>query len=862
MSDQPELPQKIAHYRIVEEVWRGANATVYRAVDETLERDVALKVLRKGEAAERLVREARHVSALQHNFIAAVYQAGDEDGEQFIAFEWVDGHTLRQRLQVGGMPQGEFLNRAAQVAGAVAHAHSLGLVHGDLKADNIVLKGDNGLKLLDFGLSPGEEDVEEGDLWGTPAYMAPELLRGGVRTKQSDLFALGVLLYEMATGTLPFGGEDGDEQRVHQAQQEGPPVDPRERVPQLARSVSKAILTLLSLDPAQRTVEANEVRKILKAQRGGQRSSGLGLGVLVILLVGIVFYWQFARDLGLPWPGEEEAPVAVAARGSVAGVQFDAPSGSDSHASRLGSDLMTLFLNGADPGSALLAGSVQGADPALHLSGIWGRTDDGWQVEWALAQPGEKAPQSTGVENYPDTDPVALASKLAQHLAHDYCSNKVATSLGEGEGALQSFIDGVRAIEAGDSWLGLEKLRLAQDQAAGAFAEAAAWEAAVLLVRGEYAGQAARFVDKLRAAESAPGNILAAALVIPVRDVGARWGRSHQLAREVDFVLLALDPGASDGEVARLGVGVNPDNAYLRGLRIERALAAADLGLVDTLLPQYEGHDWQRVVWRRWAYILRGDPQRGEQVVNDWLLIEADDSSAEEFLKIPYLLHRGRLAPAVAKAQRVIDSGTRRVRPLREAALCLAIAGRFDAAEAAVSTLTDPLDPARNDRLRAAVLALRGQYAEAERVLRTARRQKGTTPETDFLLDFLAAADPFVATEHPPGTPTTPRDRWLRKFSALAEARALRLAGDVEGARTALAVVEWIGADMRILDWPELGFLAWLERIRCSANESPDGHEARAEFARFRQWWPEERPAESRVSVIAAEVAAEIGITE
>ncbi|MEM7164312.1 MAG: serine/threonine-protein kinase [Planctomycetota bacterium] len=864
MTQATPPPERVAHYRIVEEVSRGETAVVYRAVDETLQRDIALKVLRDGQAAERLIQEARHVSSLQHNFIAAVYQAGEENGVPFIAFEWVEGHTLRQRLQARGMPLLEFYRRASQVAGAVAHAHSLELVHGDLKADNIVLRGDRELKLLDFGLSPEEEGVTEGDLWGTPAYMAPELLRGSPRTKQSDLFALGVLLYEMATGELPFGGADGDEHKVHESQLEGAPTDPRERVPQLARSVSKTILSLLSLDPAQRGPEAAEVRKVVKAQRG-QRSSGFGLGFLVVLLVGIVFYWQYARDLGLPWPGQGAEPPAVVAQGHVVGIGFEAPSGSESVSSRFGSDLMALFLNGGDPGSELIrsrSNDSLGDSEVLHLGGLWGRTEDGWQVQWELTTPGQES-RASGTESYPDTDPVALASKLANTLRRDYCGNRVATTLGEGEGALRSFMEGVRAVEAGDPALGLERLRLAQDQAAGAFPEAAAWEAALLIVRGDYAGQASRFVDKLRSLESAPGRVIASALVVPVRDVTARWGRGHRLAREFDFVLMSLDPGASDDDVARVGADLQPESLYLRGLRIERALASGDQALVDELLPQHTGHGWQRVVWARWAYLLRGDVQRGEQVLNDWLLIEADDPSVSDFLKVPYLLHRGRLAAATQRAQRLADSGTRQVRPLREAALCLAIAGRFETALGAATALHDPLDPGRGDRLRAAILALSGDFSEAERVLRTARRQKGATPETDFLLDFLALPDPYIVEGATLlAAPTTPRERWRARFDALAVARAQRLAGDLTAARAALAVIPWVGPDMRTTDWPELGYLAWLEEVLCVLAEQPDGAEARREFARFREWWSVDYPQESRVSVAAAAVAATIGVTE
>ena len=272
-------PEFIEHYRIRSVVARGGFGTVCRATDTTLDRTVALKIIDDPDGASSLIEEAKNTSRLAHPRIAQVYQAGIDDasGLAFIAFEWVDGPTLRALLRGGEMPMRRVLRLAQDIASAVAHAHSMDLIHGDLKADNVVVTGDPGrAKLLDFGLSVAEEEIGEGELWGTPAYMAPELLAGGHRTRESDLFALGVLLYELATGKLPFGGEDGDERAVR-ARQVEPVPDPRASRPELPSEIAERISTLLALDSAARTCDAVEVERVIRLRRRSDEGRRLRL---------------------------------------------------------------------------------------------------------------------------------------------------------------------------------------------------------------------------------------------------------------------------------------------------------------------------------------------------------------------------------------------------------------------------------------------------------------------------------------------------------------------------------------------------------------------------------------------------------
>ena len=185
---------------------------------------MAIKVLadalRDDEFAwARLLREARLASQLNHPHIAAIYDLGEEDGRAYIVMEYVEGLPLADLIPEGGMPIEQVERYAAQIADALAFAHEHGIIHGDLKGSNIIVTPEGNIKLLDFGLGrriprSGMAEVtssslplaEVGATAGTLPYLAPEVLRGSPTSVQSDVWALGVLLYQMATGELPFRG--------------------------------------------------------------------------------------------------------------------------------------------------------------------------------------------------------------------------------------------------------------------------------------------------------------------------------------------------------------------------------------------------------------------------------------------------------------------------------------------------------------------------------------------------------------------------------------------------------------------------------------------------------------------------------
>src|ERR1019366_832942 len=218
------IGKTLAHYGFEELLGEGGSGVVYRGRDLRLDRPGAIKVLadalREDEFAwARLLREARLASQLNHPHIAAIYDLGEDDGHAFIVMEYVEGLPLAELIPDGGMPLEQVERYAEQISDAFAFAHEHGTLHGDLKGSNIIVTPDGNVKLLDFGLGRriprnGTLEVsssklplaEVGATAGTLPYLAPEVLRGNPTSVQSDVWSLGVLLYQMTTGELPFRG--------------------------------------------------------------------------------------------------------------------------------------------------------------------------------------------------------------------------------------------------------------------------------------------------------------------------------------------------------------------------------------------------------------------------------------------------------------------------------------------------------------------------------------------------------------------------------------------------------------------------------------------------------------------------------
>jgi serine/threonine protein kinase/tetratricopeptide (TPR) repeat protein len=208
--------QTVSHYRILEELGGGGMGVVYKAEDTKLQRTVALKFLppeltRDTDAKIRFIHEARAASALQHHNICTIHEIDEtEDGQIFLAMDCYHGETLKQRIARGPLPVNEALDITGQIAAGLAKAHEAGMVHRDIKPANIIVTGDGVVKILDFGLAKlaGQTRITKtGTTVGTVAYMSPEQARGEEVDHCTDLWSLGVVLYEMLTGQLPFKGD-------------------------------------------------------------------------------------------------------------------------------------------------------------------------------------------------------------------------------------------------------------------------------------------------------------------------------------------------------------------------------------------------------------------------------------------------------------------------------------------------------------------------------------------------------------------------------------------------------------------------------------------------------------------------------
>lgn len=277
----PWIGRTVSHYEIVERIGGGGMGVIYRARDARLDRSVALKFIapeirREPLAQQRFLQEARAASALDHPNICTIHEIGEtEDARQYIVMPAYNGETLRSRLERPPVHAGEAMDIARQIARALAAAHERGIVHRDVKPENVFITRDGVVKLLDFGLSGSEGAA------GTVAYMSPEQARGQLADARSDVWALGVILVEMLTG--------------RRQSELGPGVAPEVRA-----VVSRALVK----DPAERFGSGRELLEALMAAPTQQRSGGrraLAITGLLVVAAAALVLW--------PRPSQEAVPV-------------------------------------------------------------------------------------------------------------------------------------------------------------------------------------------------------------------------------------------------------------------------------------------------------------------------------------------------------------------------------------------------------------------------------------------------------------------------------------------------------------------------------------------------------------------------
>ncbi len=305
------MGQEVAQYRILAKLGAGGMGVVYLAQDARLGRRVALKLLPREFAQDeeriaRFEREARAVAALSHPGIAVLYEIGEVDDTHYLAMEYVEGRSLQEHLTVGPLSRDCLVDYTIQLADALEHAHRRGILHRDIKPANIMVTLDGRVKLLDFGLAKlleGDDETRsaltaQGTWMGTLQYCSPEVLRGREADRRSDLYSLGVVLYQMSCGKLPFEGLDGHALVGAILSGQSQPV--RASNPLVDQALERFIGRAITVDPDERPQSAAEFSSALRQEGGTSVPLETAQAAPVL---AVLEFQNITDDRGVDWLG-------------------------------------------------------------------------------------------------------------------------------------------------------------------------------------------------------------------------------------------------------------------------------------------------------------------------------------------------------------------------------------------------------------------------------------------------------------------------------------------------------------------------------------------------------------------------------
>ena len=454
-------------YRILEELGQGSMGIVYKAHDPNLDLDVAVKVLRpeclQGETlVKRFLAEARVLGRLDHPNIVRVYNVDEDQGTVYIAMELLVGEGLNEIAKKRRLPPAEIAELGAVIAEALGYAHSKGVVHRDVKPGNILVRPDGKPKITDFGIARIEDSSEHlmtqaGEVLGTPAYMSPEQVLSEPVDGRSDIFSLGIILYELCAGERPFGGSSLG--AVFQAITQAAPVPIREKNPEVPPGLAEVVERCLRRNPSERFQTGEELAGALRAcipKEGPDRSVpvgpaaeakkgvpawGIALALVLLAAGGGAYHFLGNRaavappqqaPVQAPAPAPSAAPQAAMSSLRVATV----PAGAQ------------VFLDGVASGKTPLR--VE-APPGKHEVRVALAGYEDWEAQVELAQGGEVPLDVELVRSAVPATPKAAPKKDVERAARAAKEPPAATkpAAGPGPAVQKDLEDGIRSYEQG-----------------------------------------------------------------------------------------------------------------------------------------------------------------------------------------------------------------------------------------------------------------------------------------------------------------------------------------------------------------------------------------------------------------------------